>query len=51
MIINIDDSSEVPKYAEPWFLLFNAEWWFSKNFLVFDGLAFLEDFQRKSIDA
>lgn len=25
MIININDSSEVPKYAEPWFLLFNAD--------------------------
>jgi hypothetical protein len=25
MIINIDDSSEVPKFAEPWFLLFNAD--------------------------
>ncbi len=25
MIININDSSEVPKFAEPWFLLFNAD--------------------------
>jgi hypothetical protein len=25
MIINIDDPSEVPKYAEPWFLSFNAD--------------------------
>jgi len=25
MIINIDDSSEVPKFAEPWFLSFNAD--------------------------
>ncbi len=25
MIINIDDASEVPKFAEPWFLLFNAD--------------------------
>jgi hypothetical protein len=25
MIINIDDPSEVPKFAEPWFLLFNAD--------------------------
>jgi hypothetical protein len=25
MIINIDDPSEVPKYSEPWFLLFNAD--------------------------
>ncbi|HSB06897.1 MAG TPA: panthothenate synthetase [Thermodesulfobacteriota bacterium] len=25
MIININDSSEVPKFAEPWFLSFNAE--------------------------
>jgi hypothetical protein len=24
MIINIDDPSEVPKFAEPWFLSFNA---------------------------
>jgi hypothetical protein len=24
MIIKIDDSSEVPKFAEPWFLTFNA---------------------------
>jgi hypothetical protein len=25
MIININDPSEVPKFAEPWFLLFNAD--------------------------
>lgn len=25
MIININDPSEVPKYAEPWFLSFNAD--------------------------
>jgi hypothetical protein len=25
MIINLEDSSEVPKYSEPWFLLFNAD--------------------------
>ena len=25
MIINIDDPSEVPKFAEPWFLSFNAD--------------------------
>jgi hypothetical protein len=25
MIINIKDPSEVPKFAEPWFLLFNAD--------------------------
>jgi len=25
MIINIEDSSEVPKFAEPWFLSFNAD--------------------------
>jgi len=25
MIININESSEVPKFAEPWFLLFNAD--------------------------
>ncbi len=25
MIINIKDSSEVPKFAEPWFLSFNAD--------------------------
>jgi hypothetical protein len=25
MVINIDDPSEVPKFAEPWFLLFNAD--------------------------
>ena len=24
-IINIDDVSEIPKYAEPWFLTFNAD--------------------------
>lgn len=25
MIINIKDSSEVPKFSEPWFLSFNAD--------------------------
>jgi hypothetical protein len=25
MVINIDDPSEVPKFAEPWFLLFRAD--------------------------
>jgi hypothetical protein len=25
MIINIDNPSEVPKFAEPWFLTFNAD--------------------------
>jgi hypothetical protein len=25
MIINIDDPSDVPKFSEPWFLLFNAD--------------------------
>jgi hypothetical protein len=25
MIINIKDPSEVPKFSEPWFLLFNAD--------------------------
>jgi hypothetical protein len=25
MIINIENPSEVPKFAEPWFLLFNAD--------------------------
>ena len=25
MILNIEDSSEVPKFAEPWFLSFNAD--------------------------
>ena len=25
MVINIDDPSEVPKFAEPWFLSFNAD--------------------------
>ena len=25
MIINIDDPSEVQKFAEPWFLSFNAD--------------------------
>lgn len=25
MIININDPSEVPKFSEPWFLLFNAD--------------------------
>ena len=25
MIININDASEVPKFSEPWFLLFNAD--------------------------
>ena len=25
MIINIDDPSEVPRFAEPWFLSFNAD--------------------------
>jgi hypothetical protein len=25
MIIDIDDASEVPKFAEPWFLTFNAD--------------------------
>jgi hypothetical protein len=25
MIININDPSEVPKFAEPWFLTFNAD--------------------------
>jgi hypothetical protein len=25
MVININDSSEVPRYAEPWFLSFNAD--------------------------
>jgi hypothetical protein len=25
MIINIEDSSEVPKFAEPWFLSFSAD--------------------------
>jgi hypothetical protein len=25
MIIKIDDPSEVPKFSEPWFLLFNAD--------------------------
>ena len=25
MIINIDNPSEVPKFAEPWFLSFNAD--------------------------
>ena len=25
LIININDPSEVPKYAEPWFLSFNAD--------------------------
>ncbi len=24
-IINIDDVSEIPSYAEPWFLTFNAD--------------------------
>jgi len=25
MIVNIEDPSEVPKFAEPWFLSFNAD--------------------------
>jgi hypothetical protein len=25
MIVNIENPSEVPKYAEPWFLMFNAD--------------------------
>jgi hypothetical protein len=25
LVINIDDASQVPAYAEPWFLLFNAD--------------------------
>jgi len=25
MIVNVDDPSEVPAYAEPWFLAFDAE--------------------------
>jgi hypothetical protein len=25
MIINVNDPSEIPKFAEPWFLLFNAD--------------------------
>ena len=25
MIVNVDDPSQVPSFAEPWFLLFNAD--------------------------
>jgi hypothetical protein len=25
MIVDVKDSSEIPKYAEPWFLTFNAD--------------------------
>jgi len=25
MIVNVDEPSQVPKYAEPWFLQFNAD--------------------------
>jgi hypothetical protein len=25
MIVNIDDSSQIPNYSEPWFLMFNAD--------------------------
>jgi len=25
MVISVDDSSKIPSYSEPWFLLFNAD--------------------------
>ena len=48
MIINIDDPSEVPKFAEPWFLSFNADVQFHIAMTPEElGRAGLEDLGKK----
>ena len=44
MVINIDDSSQVPSFAEPWFLLFNAD-------VQFHVAMTPEDLGRAGLDA
>jgi len=48
MIININDPSEVPKFAEPWFLSFNADVQFHIAMTPEElGRAGLEDLGKK----
>ena len=48
MIININDPSEVPKFAEPWFLSFNADVQFHIAMTPEElGRAVLEDLGKK----
>jgi hypothetical protein len=48
MIININDPSEVPRFAEPWFLSFNADVQFHIAMTPEDlGRAGLEDLGKK----
>jgi hypothetical protein len=43
VVVNLKDSSEIPKYAEPWFLAFNAD-------VEFHPAMTPEDLQRAGID-
>ena len=44
MIINVDDQSKVPSFAEPWFLMFNAD-------VAFHIVMTPEDLGRAGLDA
>ena len=44
MIIDLDDSSKVPAFAEPWFLTFNAD-------VEFHAVMSPDDLQRAGLDA
>lgn len=44
MIVNLDDPSEIPTYAEPWFLSFNAD-------VEFHVAMTPEDLGRAGLDA
>lgn len=48
MVININDPSEVPRFAEPWFLFFNADVQFHIAMTPEDlGRAGIEDLGKK----
>ncbi len=44
MIANLDDASQIPSYAEPWFLAFNAR-------VEFHPVMTPEDLGRAGLDA
>jgi hypothetical protein len=43
VVVNLKDPSEIPKYAEPWFLLFNAD-------VEFHAAMTLEDLGRAGLE-
>jgi hypothetical protein len=44
MVVDIEDSSQIPKYSEPWFLMFNAD-------VEFHAAMNPEDLNRAGLEA